>query len=125
VEHLAGVAPDRRRRAVVGVVCRIGGAHHFCGHPRKRLIRAVEGVGRGELPTELVGCLARRSANAQLACSVGEDVVRREDQGARVVVNADPSRVLYVEVDDPGVVLDLDTPADLASAGLAPPPSPT
>ncbi|HEX3409442.1 MAG TPA: nucleotidyltransferase family protein [Candidatus Binataceae bacterium] len=48
-----------------------------------------------------------------------------EDQGARVVVNADPSRVLYVEVDDPGVVLDLDTPADLASAGLAPPPSPT
>jgi molybdenum cofactor cytidylyltransferase len=46
-----------------------------------------------------------------------------EDQGARVVVNADPARVRYVDVDDPGVVLDLDTPADLANAGLPPPPS--
>jgi len=46
-----------------------------------------------------------------------------EDQGARVVVNTDPARVLYVDVDDPGVVLDLDTPGDLASAGLLPPPS--
>jgi molybdenum cofactor cytidylyltransferase len=46
-----------------------------------------------------------------------------EDQGARVVVDADAARVRYVEVDDPGVVLDLDTPADLASAGLPPPPS--
>jgi molybdenum cofactor cytidylyltransferase len=46
-----------------------------------------------------------------------------EDQGARVVVNADAARVAYVDVDDPGVVLDLDTPADLASAGLPPPPS--
>jgi molybdenum cofactor cytidylyltransferase len=45
-----------------------------------------------------------------------------EDQGARVVVNAIPERVLLVDVDDPGVVLDLDTPADLASAGLSPPP---
>ena len=45
-----------------------------------------------------------------------------EDRGARVVVNADPGRVVYADVDDPGVVLDLDTPADLANAGLAPPP---
>jgi molybdenum cofactor cytidylyltransferase len=45
-----------------------------------------------------------------------------EDQGARVVVNADAARVVYVDVDDPGVVLDLDTPADLARAGLLPPP---
>jgi molybdenum cofactor cytidylyltransferase len=42
-----------------------------------------------------------------------------EDQGARVVVNAAPERVLYVDVDDPGVVLDLDTAADLARAGLS------
>jgi molybdenum cofactor cytidylyltransferase len=45
-----------------------------------------------------------------------------EDQGARAVVNADPRRVLYVDVEDPGVVLDLDTPADLAKAGLPSPP---
>ncbi len=46
-----------------------------------------------------------------------------EDQGARVVVSADPARVGYVDVDDPGVVLDLDTPDDLANAGLPAPPS--
>jgi CTP:molybdopterin cytidylyltransferase MocA len=45
-----------------------------------------------------------------------------EDQGARVVVNTDPQRVHYVDVEDPGVVLDLDTPSDLAQAGLPPPP---
>jgi molybdenum cofactor cytidylyltransferase len=46
-----------------------------------------------------------------------------EDLGARTVVNADPARVVYVDVDDPGVVLDLDTPADLARAELPPPPA--
>jgi CTP:molybdopterin cytidylyltransferase MocA len=45
-----------------------------------------------------------------------------EEQGARFVVNADPARVTYVDVDDPGVTLDLDTPEDLRRAGLAPPP---
>jgi len=38
--------------------------------------------------------------------------------GARAVVNACPNRVAYADVDDPGVLLDLDTPADLARAGL-------
>ncbi len=41
-----------------------------------------------------------------------------EDQDARAVVNADASRVVYIEVDDPGILLDLDTPEDLARAGL-------
>jgi molybdenum cofactor cytidylyltransferase len=41
-----------------------------------------------------------------------------EDQGARVVVNRDPSRVTYLDVDDPGVTLDLDTPTDLKAAGV-------
>ena len=44
-----------------------------------------------------------------------------EDQGARAVVAADPSRVAYVDVDDPGVLTDLDTPEDLERAGLARP----
>jgi molybdenum cofactor cytidylyltransferase len=52
----------------------------------------------------------------------GEILAAPENQGARVVVNADPGRVVYLDVDDPGVVLDLDTPADLAGAGLEPPP---
>src|SRR5271170_2320625 len=45
-----------------------------------------------------------------------------EELGARVVVNVAPDRVLYVDVDDPGVILDLDTPADLVNAGLSLPP---
>lgn len=45
-----------------------------------------------------------------------------EGEGARHVVNADASRVQYVDLDDPGINLDLDTPADLARAGLAAPP---
>ena len=45
-----------------------------------------------------------------------------EEEGARHVVNADPSRVAYVDLNDPGINLDLDTPADLARAGLSPPP---
>jgi molybdenum cofactor cytidylyltransferase len=32
--------------------------------------------------------------------------------GAKAVVRADPARVLDVDVDDPGVTLDVDTPAD-------------
>lgn len=43
--------------------------------------------------------------------------------GARAVVKAEEDRVNYVDVDDPGVLLDLDTPADLAAAGFAEPPS--
>jgi CTP:molybdopterin cytidylyltransferase MocA len=39
-----------------------------------------------------------------------------------VVVAADPARVAYVDVDDPGVLTDLDTPEDLERAGLARPP---
>ena len=45
-----------------------------------------------------------------------------ESEGARHVVNADASRNEYVDLDDPGINLDLDTPADLVRAGLAPPP---
>ena len=46
-----------------------------------------------------------------------------DSEGARFVVNAQPARVVYVDVEDPGVTLDLDTPEDLERAGLAPPPA--
>jgi molybdenum cofactor cytidylyltransferase len=46
-----------------------------------------------------------------------------EEEGARHVVNADPSRVAYVDLHDPGINLDLDTPSDLAGAGLSLPAS--
>jgi CTP:molybdopterin cytidylyltransferase MocA len=53
---------------------------------------------------------------------LGELLDAPEDQGARAVVNRDPTRVVYVDLDDPGVNLDLDTPADLERAGLPGPP---
>jgi molybdenum cofactor cytidylyltransferase len=34
-------------------------------------------------------------------------------EGARSVVRADPARVVRVDLDDPGVIADVDTPADL------------
>jgi molybdenum cofactor cytidylyltransferase len=45
-----------------------------------------------------------------------------DEEGARHVVNADPSRLAYIDLNDPGINLDLDTPSDLARAGLPPPP---
>ena len=52
----------------------------------------------------------------------GELLSASEEHGARYVVNADPSRVAYIDLDDPGINLDLDSPSDLERAGLPPPP---
>lgn len=52
----------------------------------------------------------------------GELGAAPEDQGARAVVNRDPTRVAYLDVDDLGVSLDLDSLVDLRMAGLEPPP---
>ncbi|HLW70111.1 MAG TPA: nucleotidyltransferase family protein [Candidatus Binataceae bacterium] len=41
-----------------------------------------------------------------------------EEQGARAVVHAEPSRVGHFETADPAILMDLDTPADVAQAGL-------
>ncbi|CAN5788846.1 hypothetical protein BH18ACI5_BH18ACI5_15640 [soil metagenome] len=42
------------------------------------------------------------------------DELRRADPaiGARAVVRSNPDRVLDIDVDDPGVIVDVDTPAD-------------
>lgn len=46
-----------------------------------------------------------------------EELLDADDaQGARPVVRKAPDRVLEVEVDDPGVLLDIDTPDDLRAA---------
>lgn len=42
------------------------------------------------------------------------------EAGARAVVRADPARVVEIDVDDPGIHVDIDTPADLAAATRAP-----
>lgn len=58
--------------------------------------------------------------------SLFDEIARASDsEGARVVVSRDPVRVSYLDVDDAGVILDLDTPADLERAGIKLPPAET
>lgn len=99
---------------------------HLADHPMVK-VETVRGVvkeyARTLKPVVIARHGGRRGHPVLFDRSLfGELIAAPEDQGARVVVNADPARVAYLDVDDPGVVLDLDTPADLANAGLAPPP---
>jgi molybdenum cofactor cytidylyltransferase len=44
----------------------------------------------------------------------GELLAAPLDQGAKVVVRKDPSRVRELQLDDPGILADIDTPQDYA-----------
>ena len=84
----------------------------------------VTEFARAGHPIVIARHLGRRGHPVAFARTLfGELVAAPEDQGARSVVNADPARVSYLDVNDPGVVLDLDTPEDLVRAGLGRPPS--
>jgi molybdenum cofactor cytidylyltransferase len=99
---------------------------HLADHPlvTPATFRAlVDGYNKTRRPIVVARFHGRRGHPVIFDHSVfAELMAASEDEGARVVVNADPQRVLYVDVEDPGVVLDLDTPADLVKAGLPPPP---
>jgi molybdenum cofactor cytidylyltransferase len=100
---------------------------HLADHPlvASTTFRAlVDDYRRTAQPIVVARYRGRRGHPVIFASSVfGELMAAPEDQGARVVVNDNAARVVYVDVDDPGVMLDLDTPADLALAGLPPPPT--
>jgi molybdenum cofactor cytidylyltransferase len=100
---------------------------HLADHPMvaPTTFRAlVDGYRAAGKPIVVARYRGRRGHPVIFDSAVFDELMAApEDQGARVVVNADAARVAFVDVDDPGVVLDLDTPADLASAGLPPPPS--
>ena len=99
---------------------------HLADHPlvKAETVRALTGEYERTLkPIVIARHHGRRGHPVLFARPIfAELFAAPEDGGARVVVNAGPERLGYVDVDDPGVVLDLDTPADLAGAGLAPPP---
>jgi len=99
---------------------------HLADHPlvRAETVRSLVGeFARTLKPIVIARHGTRRGHPVLFARSVFDELkAAPEDQGARTVVNRDPGRVAYVDVDDPGVVLDLDTPEDLANAGLEPPP---
>jgi len=99
---------------------------HLADHPMARVesFRAiVDSYQRTAKPIVIARSAGRRGHPVLFDRSVFAELHRApKGEGARHVVNADPSRVEYVDLDDPGINLDLDTPADLARAGLPPPP---
>jgi molybdenum cofactor cytidylyltransferase len=77
---------------------------------------------RTQKPIVIARCNGRRGHPVVFDRSLfGELLASPEDQGARRIVNAEPERVAYFDVADEGVVLDLDTPEEVARAGLAGP----
>jgi molybdenum cofactor cytidylyltransferase len=66
-----------------------------------------------QLPVVIPVYEGRRGHPALFGRAVFEDLLAApDDEGARAVVKADPSRVSEVEVDDSAVVEDLNTPED-------------
>jgi molybdenum cofactor cytidylyltransferase len=103
-----------------------GAIVHLADHPMVRVesFRAtVDSFERTRKPIVIARSGGHRGHPVIFDRSIFAELQRApESEGARHVVNADASRVEYVDLDDPGINLDLDTPADLKRAGLAPPP---
>jgi molybdenum cofactor cytidylyltransferase len=103
-----------------------GALIHLADHPMVRaetFAAVVDSYWRVGKPIAIARHQGRRGHPVLFAREMFVELAAApEDQGARAVVAADPSRVSYVDVDDPGVLTDLDTPEDLERAGLARPP---
>ncbi len=99
---------------------------HLADHPlvlNSTFERVVAGFAAGRGPIMIARHACKRGHPVIFAAALMRELLDApEEQGARWVVTRDPSRVVYVDVDDPGVNLDLDTPADLQRAGLPGPP---
>ena len=100
---------------------------HLADHPMVcaetfRLL--IEAYRTSPKPIMIVRCRGRRGHPVMFDRAVFAELLDApESEGARFVVNANPGRVGYVDTEDVGIVLDLDTPSDLEAAGLPPPPS--
>ena len=99
---------------------------HLADHPLVKpatFAALVAGYRRSGKPIMIARHLGRRGHPVIFGRALFDELLGApEDQGARAVVNADPSRVAYVDVDDAAVTTDLDTPADLERVGLRGPP---
>ncbi len=103
-----------------------GALIHLADHPMVRaetFAAVVDSYWRVGKPIAIARHQGRRGHPVLFAREMFVELAAApEDQGARAVVMADPSRVAHIDVDDPGVLTDLDTPEDLERAGLARPP---
>jgi molybdenum cofactor cytidylyltransferase len=102
---------------------------HLADHPMVRaetFASVIEAYRRLATPIAIASYQGRRGHPVLFARELFVELAAApEDQGARAVVAADPARVAYVDVDDPGILMDLDTPEDLERAGLGRPPRQT
>jgi molybdenum cofactor cytidylyltransferase len=98
---------------------------HLVDHPRVRadtFEKIVEFYQITRKPIIIARANGRRGHPVIFDRSLFDELRAAPDElGARVVVNADPSRVAYLDLADDGILLDLDTPQDVAAAGLRPP----
>jgi molybdenum cofactor cytidylyltransferase len=96
---------------------------HLVDHPTvmpRTFARLVEEYETFRKPIMITRCAGRRGHPVLFDRSVFGELERAPlEVGARAVLTPDTARVMYVDVDDPGILLDLDTPADLAQARLA------
>jgi molybdenum cofactor cytidylyltransferase len=101
---------------------------HLADHPlvqRSTFERVVAEFERGRGAIVIARCAGKRGHPVVFSRALfAELLAAPEEEGAKAVVNRDPARIVYVDVDDPGVMLDLDTPADLQRVGLPGPPQP-
>ncbi|HVA76456.1 MAG TPA: nucleotidyltransferase family protein [Candidatus Binataceae bacterium] len=99
---------------------------HLADHPMvaaTTFLAVAEAYRRTRGPIVIARHAGRRGHPAIFDRSIFPELLAASlAQGARAVVNAIPARIVYSDVDDPGVALDLDTPEDLARAGLPPAP---
>lgn len=67
------------------------------------------------LPILIASYQGRRGHPVLFSSQVyGEILAAPLDQGAKVVVRKDPARVRTIQLDDPGILADIDTPEDYA-----------
>jgi CTP:molybdopterin cytidylyltransferase MocA len=95
---------------------------HLADHPMvhpETFKAVIDAYRRKHSPVTVARYRGRRGHPVVFAREIFSELAgASEDQGARAVLAADPSRVAYVEVDDPGILVDLDTPEDLRGAGI-------
>lgn len=74
----------------------------------------VQAVQVADQPILVPSYRGRRGHPVVFMREVWEELLATPDRlGARAVVRRDPARVCDVPVDDPGILVDVDTPADL------------
>lgn len=99
---------------------------HLADHPvvaASTYLAVAEAYRRTRGPIVIARYAGRRGHPAIFDRSIFPELLSAPlAEGARAVVNAAPARIVYSDVDDPGVALDLDTPDDLVRAGLPLPP---